>query len=183
MNKNILSSIAAVLTALALSFVLNDDSLDNLKFHTGLYNTAEEEKVIEMTLKQFNKHFATLFNTGGDLQSLNYIPAENLVKRRIVQEINEWSSNNEVLVYDRDVFEIEDIEFYSPERAVVTAEEVWFLNVQNREKRYKKSGVKASPIRVRYILVKHDDRWKVSEFEVYGKDDPVPPLRREGVWS
>jgi hypothetical protein len=183
MNKNIISFIAAVMTALALSYFFNEDPLDNLKFHTGLYNTAEEKKVIEMTLKQFNKHFATLFNTGGELQSLNYIPAANLVKRRIVQELNEWSSNNQVLVYDRDVFEIKNIEILSPKRAVVMANEVWFLNVQNREKRHEKSGVKANPIKVRYILGKHDDRWKVIELEVYGKDDSIPPLRTEGVWS
>ncbi len=183
MIKNIVSFIAAVITALALSYSFNEDPLVNFKFHTGLYNTAEEEKAVENTLKLFNKNFATLFNTGGDLQSLNYIPAENLIKRRIVQEVNEWTRNNKVLVYDKDVFELEDVELLSPQRATAVAKEVWFLNVQNRKNRSEKSGVKANSIRVRYILGKQDNRWKIIEFEVFGKDDSIPPVQPGGIWS
>ncbi len=183
MIKNIVSLIAAVITALALSYYFNKDSLVNFKFHTGMYNTEEEKKAVENTLKLFNKNLATLFNTGGDLQSLNYIPAENLIKRRNVQEINEWTRNNKVLVYDKDGFEIEDIELLSRQGATAVSKEVWFLNVQNRQNRSEKSGVKANSIRVRYILGKQDNRWKIIEFEVFGKDDTIPPLREGEIWS
>lgn len=180
MIKNLFSLIAAVITAFALSYSLNDDPLANFKFQTGIYNASDEEKAVEYTLNEFNRHFATLFNAGGDLRPLNYIPAENLIKRRIVQEINEWRKNDKVLVYDKDVFEIEEIEFHSPVKAVAIATEVWFLNVQSRQKRHEKSGVKASPIKVRYILEKHAGRWKVVEFEVFGRDDTIPPYLQKG---
>ena len=159
MIKNLVSLTAAVITAFAVSYFLNNDPLVNFRFHAGIYNTADEEKAVEKTLNEFNRHFATLFNAGGDLSALNFIPAANLIKRRIVQEINEWARNDKVLVYDKDVFEIDEIELYSPVKAVAIATEVWFLNVQSRQKRHEKSGVKASPIKVRYILEKHNGRW------------------------
>lgn len=180
MKRNIISFIIAVVAAMAVSFFINDDSPDNFRFHLGLFDTAEEEKAIESTLKLFNRNFATLFNTGGVQSSaLNQIPAANLIKRRIVQEIGNWAKDNRLIVYDRDVFEMESIDFLSPGRAVAVAYEVWFLNVQKRDKRHEKSGVKASPIRVRYHLARAGDSWRVIEFEVFGKDDSVPPLNIE----
>lgn len=182
MGKNIIAFAAAVITAFAIAYSAHRDPLDHFTFRIGLYDTAEDEKAVEDTIKLFNKHFAALFNTGGDLSSLNYIPADNLIKRRIVQEINEWTSHDQILVYDKDVADIQGIEFLSPGRSVAVTREVWFLNVQNRQKRSEKSGVKANEIRVRYILQKIDRHWRIIECEVFGKDDPIPSLRTEGMW-
>ncbi len=180
MKKNIAAFMIAIIAALAVSFFANDNALVNLRFHLGLYERADDEKAVEETLKYFNRHFATLFNTGGRQSSaLNQIPAANLIKRRIIQEIGNWAKDNRLIVYDKDVFEIESIDFLSPGRAVAVAHEVWFLNVQNREKRQEKSGVKANPIRVRYQLARDKDRWRVIEYEVFGKDDSLPPFKIE----
>ncbi|MEF9426676.1 MAG: hypothetical protein L0956_05720, partial [Candidatus Mariimomonas ferrooxydans] len=175
MKRNVSSLITGIIIALTVSLFTHDNSLHYLRFHLNLYDTATEEKTIEDTLRLFNKHFATFFNTGGNLGGLNEFPAANLIKRRIVQEINEWTKNNQILVYDRDIFEIEQTVFLSPERAVTVAQEVWFLNVQNKQDRKEKSGVKASPIRIRYFLKKLDSRWRVIEYEVFGKDNDIPP--------
>jgi hypothetical protein len=184
MKKNITAIICGIALALTLSFFLNKDGLVHLRFKLGLYDKAALEKSVEDTLKLFNKNFATLFNTGGETAfALNAFPAENMIKRRVFQEINEWNKKNRVLVYDKDVFELEETVLLSTGRAVAVAREVWFLNVQNRQNRREKSGVKASPIRVRYYLEKVNDRWKVMEFEVFGKDDAVPPMRKGGIWS
>ncbi len=183
MVKNIVSIICGVILALMLSFFTNNNALVNLRFHLGLYDTTAEEKQVEDTLKLFNRNFATLFNTGGDLSvALNEFPAANMIKRRVVQEINDWAGNNKVLVYDKDVFELEKIHLLSPGRALAVAREVWFLNVQNRDTRREKSGVKASPIRVRYLLKKIGNKWGVIEYEVFGKDDTVPVMNTDRMW-
>ncbi len=183
MVKNIVSIICGVILALILSFFANHNALMNLRFHLGLYDTPTEEKKIEATLKLFNRNFATLFNTGGNLAlSLNEFPAANMIKRRVVQEINDWAGNNKVLVYDKDVFELEKIDLISPERAMAVSREVWFLNVQNRKNRSEKSGVKANPIRVRYLLKKIDNKWLVIEYEVFGKDDDIPEMNMDRMW-
>lgn len=141
-----------------------------------------EEKAIEDTLKLFNRHFATFFNTGGRLEGLNEFPAANLIKRRIFQDINKWNKENSVLVYDKDLFEIISLEILAPIRAVAVAKEVWFLNVKDRETRKNLSAVKANPIKIRYILKKIDGSWRVIEYEVFGKDDDIPPLITGRVW-
>ena len=183
MIKNILSICFGTLLALAVSLFSADNAAENLRFHMGLYDTAAEEKQVENTLKLFNRNFATLFNTGGDQSAaLNEFPAANMIKRRVVQEINDWARQDKVLVYDKDVFEIEEIDLLSPARAVVVSREVWFLNVQNRQARHEKSGVKASPIRVRYFLKKIDDKWGVIEYAVFGKDDPIPVTNTDRIW-
>lgn len=174
--KNIYASIAGIILALTVSFFIHENSFYNLRFHLGLYDRKAEEKAIEDTLKLFNLHFATFFNTGGDLEGLNEFPASNLIKRRIFQEINEWRKNNSLLVYDKDVFNIDSIKIIDPVSAVATTEEVWFLNIQNIETRGYLSPVKANPIKVRYFLKKVDGKWLVIEYEVFGKKDDLPPL-------
>jgi len=181
MIKNIISIIAGIITAFAISYSTNEDALKNFRFNAGLYDTKYEEKALENTLKLFNKQFAVLFSTS-DVGELKHMPAANLVRRRIVQEIRNWAINDQVLIYDKDFFEIEKIELLSPKRAVVVANEVWFMNVKSRKKRYEKSGDRINQIKVRYILRKMGKRWEVIEYEVYGPDDSLPNLN-EGVWS
>jgi hypothetical protein len=179
MKKNILSVIAGFILAFSVAVFIHNNSLQNLRFNLGFYNTEKEEKDIEDTLRLFNMHFGTFFNTGGRLEGLNEFPAENMIKRRVFQDINEWTKNNLVLVYDRDVFKVESIDFIDPIRAVSVAEEVWFLRIQKRETRKSLSPVKANPIKVRYILKKINGRWRVIEYEVFGKDDDITPMKME----
>jgi len=101
------------------------------------------------------------------------------VKRRIFQEINEWSKKNQVIVYDKDKFEIETINMLSPVTAFAVAREVWFLSVQDRTTRKHLSQSKANPIRVRYLMKKVNGSWGVLEYEVFSKKDDIPEMNRE----
>jgi hypothetical protein len=175
--KGIVAVIAGFIIAMSVSFYLHSDGFDNFRFNVGLYDKEAEHRDIEKTIKLFNRYFATFFNTGGNLEGLDIIPAANLVKRRIVQEINQWRTENKVLTYDKDDFELEHIELLGPREAVAVAREVWFLNVQEFGTRKKLKGIKANPIRVRYILVKYKGDWKIEEYEVFHVDDEVPPFR------
>jgi hypothetical protein len=177
MKKVIISGIAGIILAMCVSLFSHPQGLRNLGFHLGIYDSGSEEKEIEETLKIFNRNFASFFNTGGSLAGLNEFPAANMIKRRIFQEINDWKKNNQVIVYDRDVFELESIEFLSAVSAAAVAREVWFLTIQDRETRKSlMSGVKANSIRVRYSMKKHEDNWRVIEYEVFGSDDEIPAL-------
>jgi hypothetical protein len=179
MKKIIISIVAGIILALLVSFVSHENSLDNFKFKMRMYDRASEEKAIEETLNLFNKLFASFFNTAGSLTGLNEFPAANMIKRRIFQEISEWKKKSNVIVYDKDDFEIESIDILNPFRAIAVANEVWFLNVQEIQSRKKLSGVKANPIKTRYVLQKIDNRWRVVEYEVYGKNDTIPPFLME----
>ena len=162
--------LAGIILSSSVSFFSHENSLENAAFYLGLDKRSAEEKAIEETLKLFNKHFATFFNTGGSLRGLNEFPAANMVKRRIFQ-INEWSKKNQVIVYDKDHFEIETINMLSPVSAFAVAREVWFLSVQDRTTRKHLSQTKANPIRVRYLLKKVNGSWGVLEYEVFSKND------------
>lgn len=183
MIKNIIAIICGATLALTISFYTNDNSSDNLRFNIGIYETDTDEKQIEATIELFNRYFATLFNTaGGPSVALNELPAVNMVKRRVVQEIEIWMRNGKVLVYDKDVFEIQSIDLLSPESAVTVARETWFLNVQEKGTRKRMSAVKGNPIKVRYFLRKIEGSWKIIEYEVFGKDDTIPPLTDMRLW-
>jgi hypothetical protein len=179
MKKIILAVLAGIILSSSISFLSHENSLEKLGFHLGLYKRTVDEKAIEKTLHLFNKHFATFYNTGGSLHGLNEFPAANMVKRRIFQEINEWKKKNQLLVYDKDSFEIEDITLFNSVTAIAVAKEVWFLNVQERDTRKKLSPVKANPIRVRYLLKKLKGMWGVVEYEVFSNEDDIPEMKVE----
>jgi hypothetical protein len=179
MKNTIISVIAGMMLAIVISFLSHDNAIQNVMFRTGLYDRETEKKTVQETLKLFNRNFATFFNTGGNLSGLNEFPAENMIKRRIFQEINKWTKNNQIIVYDKDVFEIESIDFPDPDRATAVTREVWFLNIQEKETRKHLSPVKASSIRVRYIMKKIEGNWRVLEYEVFADTDDIPAMRME----
>ena len=179
MKKIITSGAAGIILAFCVSLFSHEQGLRNLSFHLGMYDSQKEEKEIENTLNLFNRNFASFFNTGGSLAGLNEFPAANMIKRRIFQEINDWKKINQVLVYDKDVFELENIDLLSPLSAVAVAREVWFLNIREEDMRKSPdAGVKANPIRIRYHMRRQGDGWRVIEYEVFGLDDDIPELRK-----
>jgi len=77
------------------------------------------------------------------------------------------------------VFELESVDLVSPVSAAAVAREVWFLTIQDRDTRKSlMSGVKANPIRVRYLMRKEEGTWRVIEYEVFGPDDTIPELQK-----
>ena len=168
--------IAAVAAGLLLSLASHRNGLQNLSFHLGARNDRNVRGEIEETLNQFNRNFATFFNTGGSTEILNEFPASPLIKRRIFQEIGQWTKENAVLVYDKDLFELETAELMRPDAAVAVAREVWFVTLQNAESRKAIGEMKANPLRVRYLLKRSGRRWQVETYEVFGEKEEMPPL-------
>ncbi len=167
---------SAVVAALITSFISDPGWIEYIALKSGLYSADSERKAIEETVRRFNAYYGMFFSTGGDIRGLGRVPASNLVKRRIVQEINIWSSEGKVLVYDKDKFEVERIGLIKPWLSELIAREVWFLNLQDIQTRKWLTEVKANPIRVRYILIKIDRTWKIIDYEVYKLDEEIPPL-------
>lgn len=182
MKKTVISCVTGVILAFSVALYSHEQGLMNFGFHLGMYNSEKVEKELGDTLNLFNRNFATFFNTGGSLSGLNEFPAANMIKRRIFQEINEWKKKNQLLVYDKDSFEIENMTLLNSVTAVAIAKEVWFLNVQERDTRKKLSPVKANPIQVRYILKKLKEMWMVVEYEVFGSRDDIPELKIERLY-
>ncbi len=182
MKKIIISGIAGIILASSVSLFSHEKGLMNLAFHLGMHDKAAVEKNVVETLNLFNRNFATFFNTGGNLAGLNEFPAAKMIKRRVFQEISDWKKKNQLLVYDKDSFEIENMQLVNHVTAVAVAKEVWFLNVQEMGSRKKLSPVKANPIQVRYFLKKVDGAWRVVEYEVFGSRDDIPALNMERLY-
>ena len=171
----VVSLAAGCLLAIAVAFVLNVNALGNLVFHLGV-GRGGEQALIADTIKQFNKLYASFYDTGGSLNGLNDFPAANLVKRRIFQDIAEFSKKNELLVHDRDETKLLSITFIDAMSAEARTSETWFLSLQDAATRKPLSGVKSNQVKVRYLLKRGGGVWRVVEFEVFGKDDPIPSL-------
>lgn len=177
--KNVLSVIAGILVALAVSLATNPDGVNNALFRAGLIDPEASQEEITETINLFNAYFSSFFSTGGSLEGLGVFPAANLIKRWTVQEINTWKDEGKVLVYDKDRIEIESIELKGPRLAVAVTRELWFMSLQDLRTRERLSRVKANPIRVRYVLRKHGRGWRIEEYEVFDMKDQLPPLSME----
>ena len=186
--RDLIAACAGALLALALVVSSSDRGMENLAFHMGWYDREAMNDELSATVKEFDRQYVALFTSGGDLSYLNTIPAENLVKRRIVQDINKWSSQDRILSHDRHAFVVKSVEAIRPDRGVVTTEEEWALLMRDRTTGKRMKGQKVNRIRTRYILqrtpggsytagsTKPSGGWKVAEFEVYGPSEELPPL-------
>lgn len=164
------AAVAAIIVAAAIS----GHPVHNLKFRLGLHDESAMKNGIEQALRQFNRDFATFFNAGGPTSILGTFPADNLIKRRIFQEIQYWDQKNIVIVYDKDAFKIEKITLSGPDRAVAIANEIWYISAQKADTRQPISTLKRSPERIRYFLKLVRGQWRVTEYEVYGETDSIP---------
>lgn len=175
-RQEVLAVVAALLAAFISVAATSSNPINNLGFHLGLYDKAGMKKNVEVTLKQFNRDYATLFNTNGPTAILGSFPADNLLKRRIYQEIRYWDQRNSVMVYDKDTVKIERIDFPAPDRAVVVAHEIWYISAQDADTRKRISTLKRGRERIRYIMRLVQGKWRVMDFEVYDEKDLVPAV-------
>lgn len=172
-RKLIIPSLAAILLALASSFMLHQDNLANLLFH--FRSDAAVRKDLERTVDQFNNLYASFYVTGGNSPGLNYFPGTNLVKRRIYQDINLWQQQRQWLIHDLHEQKFKKAEVLPSGFAIVETIETWDMWLRNTETGMK-SGRKTNTIQVRYYLARNRNTWIVGEFEVYGKDEDIPPV-------
>lgn len=175
--------IRIITTAMFLSFIaafLTDaGSWDYFRFKMGNYDFNKERAAIKDSVRLFSATLAGFYASGGSTAGLNMFPAEKLIKRRIFQEMNINRQSGLVLVADRDRSDVRQIIFSGPAHATAVVDESWFMQYQNAETRRPVSDKKANLIAMRYFLKKQWGKWIVVEYEVYGRDDSMPPVQNE----
>lgn len=169
--------LVGVLAGIVAAFLSNDFALDNLKFHLRGPGAFQKE-LLEQTVRLFNKNYAGFFDTGGPTVELNAFPADNLVKRRIFQDINLLLARSELLVHDLHKTEFTRIALPTRLSAVVETKELWDMWVKNLETDQRSASM-ARGYQFRYYLRPGPGRWEIWDFEVYGLDTVLPPSRIE----
>ncbi len=168
-----LSLLLAVLTQLTLQ----PGGLEALRFR--LSGGEPYRPALEATILQFNRNYATFFDTGGLTIGLSEFPATDLVKRRIFHDINIWRAAGLWLIHDKQALEITEAVALSPERAIVDTREFWQIWPKNAETGTKGRGSKSAKIKTRYFLYRDEGTWKVWDYIVYDESDVMPPVERE----
>ncbi len=167
---------AALIIALVTVFVSVPGSFGYFRFYLGNYDIKGETASVRNTIKLFSASISGFYASGGSPEGLNYFPAEKLIKRRIFMDIDYIKKTGMVLVMDRDKSDVKQITFIGPVHAVAVVDEAWFNEYQDYETRKKLSNKKSNIITVRYFLKKMWSKWIVVEYEVYGRDDKIPPV-------
>ena len=170
-----------ILLAISAVILTEADSIDNFRFRAGLVDMERMKEELKATVIKFDRKYVALYTSGGDYIHLNDMPAANLLKRWLVQDVNSWSSEGMILSHDRYALNIKDVELLGPDMAAVVTAENWVLLMRNRETGKRTRGQKKNLIRVRYILKRIEGAWKVLDFEVYAPEDELPPLA--GTWG
>ncbi len=178
MRRDVAAAAAAIALAFAVFLVKADGAWEGLRFRLGLINREAAIKEVKDTVSVFNIYYARLFSAAGDVEGLNLFPADNLIKRRVIQEINSWKEQGIALVYDRHALDIKSVELLGPRRAVVLTEETWALVPRDITTGRKPPGAKTLRCRYRYLLGKIDGEWKVLEYDVYNMIDQLPPISK-----
>lgn len=181
-NKRLVLIIAALMIGLVAggAYAVREasDGADHLRFKMGRFDATAQTKNVQEAVKLFNTYYGKFFSLG-DYGGLHLFPAENMVKRRIVQEVDIWKRQGKLLIYDKDKAKQLDLQFLSPSHAYLVNQETYFISIQEAETRKLVGGVKALPIKVRYILRILDGQWRVAEYEVFGESEELPPLHAE----
>lgn len=180
-RKNAVSLVLAVIAAAATVLVTTAGSWDRLRYTVGAFEREAEQRNISETLDLFGATYAGFYVTGGNPEGLRLFPAEMLIKRRIFMEINTYREAGVVYALDRDRSELKDIQFLDLAHAVAVADESWFMMYQDAATRRSLSAKRAMFTTVRYFLKKRWGKWNVLEYEVYGRDDTLPPFDRRRV--
>ncbi|MBI4839247.1 MAG: hypothetical protein HY806_08955 [Nitrospirae bacterium] len=167
---------SALIIALVAVFISAPGSYDFFRFKMGNYDIRGETASVKDAIKLFSASISGFYASGGNPAGLNMFPAEKLIKRRIFMDINYAKKAGQALVMDRDKSDIKQITFMDPVRAVAVVNESWFNEYQDYETRKKLSNKKANIITVRYFLKKMWSKWIVVEYEVFGRDDKIPPV-------
>ena len=174
MIKKIMVILLGALCAIVTFFTFDPGAMDRMRFSAGLYDTTGQEQEIKKAIADFNLLYASFFSTGGNLDGLWRMPASNLVKRRIVQDIGNWSSNGRVLAYDKLGVSLLRLEFFSLTRAVAETSEQWVLLLREIGKEHIKKKTRDIDITVKYIFVLTDRGWFIEDFEVHPAQKVLP---------
>jgi hypothetical protein len=157
------------------------DAFQNAAFNLSPEKRGKEAQLIESAIKNYNKYATTFYNTGDYIRGLTEIPADALLKKRLVQDINMLKNDGLVMVFDRDRVTLRDVSFRNRQFAVAVTEEVWLIALQDTYTRKPVFNVKGSEIKVRYLLRKEEfhkqgEKWIIHEADVYPGAETVPEL-------
>jgi len=186
--KNKLLIPAALAIAFAVSAVHNGRAAFPILLSP--LGVVEEQRAIDdiiMSIKQYNKNSAGFYSTAGDsLEGLAVIPASQLLKRRLFQDINMLKRDGLVMVFDLDSQKVKHSRLLNRTTATATTEEVWAIALQDVQTRKPLSNVKAITVSVRYLLHYElnstgNATWVIYEADVYPKGETVPDLNIERV--
>ncbi len=176
MRRHLAAILLGAVGALALSFFTSAGAGDNLFFHLGMLDMEPAEREAELTVRRFDNLYVRFYTSGGDLTGLNVFPAANLVKRRIVQDINAWAEQGRILSHDRMSWEVKAVRIIAPDTAIVETDEAWQYIIRDIATGSRTKEEKTNLIKVRYILRSAGGKWRVEEYEVFGAGDKLPPL-------
>lgn len=171
--------VLALFLALVAAIVTTPGGWAHFKFTVGNFDRDGEMLDIQDTIRLFSATVAGFYVSGGNLTGLNMFPAEKMIKRMVILDIRVNAEKGRLLVLDRDRSEVRNVLFGGPTHAAAVLDETWFMQYQDAVTRRPLSGKKANVITVRYILKKMWSRWVVVEYEVYGRNDEIPPVQRE----
>lgn len=171
---------AAFFAAFIVALAATPGGYNQFRFSLGNYNRLAEDQAIRETLKLFSGTTAGIFLTGGGMQGINILPADQLVKRRIYQDTRYLLNQGMVLAHDRDRSDVRQVRLLSPSHAIAIVDEAWFLAYQNSATRRLLSNKKANFITVRYFLRKVGGKWGVMDYEVYPRNQKIPEVRTMG---
>jgi len=173
--------LAGALLAVAVTASVAPDGKGwrNLRFHL-LGPPAHDEEALRAVVKAFNSGLAGFYDTGGMTFGLSEFPADNLVKRRIFQDIAQWRKAGLRRMQDLHELEFTDLFFKSPVEAYVETKELWDVWLRVEESGAKK-GRGMRPLRSRYRLFRRGEKWIVVDFSVFDLKDELPPIEGEGA--
>lgn len=178
-TKPVRISVLALLLAVVAAFSTTPGSWSLFRFKIGNYDREGETESIGQTIQLFSATLAGLYLTVGNSPGLNIFPATNLIKRRILQEIRTNLDSGVVLAVDRDRSDVRQVLFSDSSHATAVVDEAWYMQYQDPASRRPVASKKANFITVRYYLKKMWGRWTVMDYEVYGRDDSIPPVQHE----
>lgn len=179
MRTSVWTAAAGFVIALIASLA-QPAAYDFFRFNFEYARRQQQTAAVRDTIRLFSASMAGFYATGYTAGLVQF-PAENPIRRRIFQDLRNWEQSGVFLVMDRDKSVVREVTFVAPDLAVVLVDESWFSIFQDSRTRRPVSDKKANVLTVRYYLKKQWGRWIVFEYEVYEREDRVPPVRIEQV--
>lgn len=179
--KTARTAAAGCFFALIVVLAVTPGSWTYYRFVTDRYDFDGETAEVMSSLKLFSATIAGFYMTGGSTEGLNVFPAEKMIKRRIFMDLSSLNISEKILVTDRDRTYYREITFLSPIHAVVVADEEWYFAYQNAVTRRPLSTKKLNALTVRYYMKKTWGKWLVLEYDVFSRDDELPPYSVEKI--
>jgi len=176
-----IACLTGCVVALIAVLAVTPGSWTYYRFKTDRYDYASEAEALGASVKLFGATMAGFYMTGGNPEGLNSFPANPLVKRRVFMDLNGLLMSKQIFVMDRDTRELRDLVFLSPVHAVVVTDENWFFAYQDAETRRPLSTKKFSKLTIRYYMKKKWGKWIVMDYDVFDREDTLPPLLKEKI--